>query len=289
MEPVAHPKGDEDHNIVATWWPHGSLHLSRSAVTFRPTNPAISPETWPLSDILNLACDPVTGTLTLLEGTRLDTRPCGGSGSGGSGSGGSSSTDPPPAQLPPKSRAVRLATTHVFVTSSGAGDGRMKSRSWVSDAKVDACRGCTKIFDLFRRKNHCRMCGDVFCAACCHKKHPSSAINLTREYQRVAAAPTLAEKACFPCSDAFERWNRWISAASSKGGEEEAKAEEPIGPLAADPAAAAAPFAAATQRALVAASSGEALRSVLVLINPFSGRRMAKQVRLEPSPLLKAS
>ena len=55
---------------------------------------------------------------------------------------------------------------------------------WEPDAEHSACMHCDKKFSLFRRRHHCRLCGDCLCDACCHwhlkvegSKHPQRVCN----------------------------------------------------------------------------------------------------------------
>ncbi|XP_069702850.1 RUN and FYVE domain-containing protein 2 isoform X1 [Periplaneta americana] len=41
------------------------------------------------------------------------------------------------------------------------GDGQ-----WASDKEVTHCKGCSKEFNITRRRHHCRNCGEIFCNAC---------------------------------------------------------------------------------------------------------------------------
>ncbi|KNC46388.1 uncharacterized protein AMSG_02841 [Thecamonas trahens ATCC 50062] len=38
--------------------------------------------------------------------------------------------------------------------------------AWVPDSAVSACQLCNQPFGLFRRRHHCRVCLDIFCATC---------------------------------------------------------------------------------------------------------------------------
>jgi hypothetical protein len=41
------------------------------------------------------------------------------------------------------------------------------AKEWVPDADRTKCRSCEGVFgNLFRRKHHCRLCGDIFCHDC---------------------------------------------------------------------------------------------------------------------------
>ena len=56
---------------------------------------------------------------------------------------------------------------------------------WVPDSEAKACFYCNSIFNTFRRKHHCRICGSVFCSKCCTK-------------QRIEPANLM--RICIPCS-----------------------------------------------------------------------------------------
>lgn len=42
---------------------------------------------------------------------------------------------------------------------------------WLDDDSAHDCKACRREFTLTRRKHHCRLCGHLFCSACC-KVHP---------------------------------------------------------------------------------------------------------------------
>ncbi|PSN57597.1 RUN and FYVE domain-containing protein 2 [Blattella germanica] len=37
---------------------------------------------------------------------------------------------------------------------------------WASDKEVSHCKGCSKEFNITRRRHHCRNCGEIFCNSC---------------------------------------------------------------------------------------------------------------------------
>ena len=40
------------------------------------------------------------------------------------------------------------------------------SNNWVPDDSTDKCLNCKKLFGMFLRKHHCRLCGYIFCYKC---------------------------------------------------------------------------------------------------------------------------
>ncbi|KDO24611.1 hypothetical protein SPRG_10143 [Saprolegnia parasitica CBS 223.65] len=61
---------------------------------------------------------------------------------------------------------------------------------WKPDAHSDRCNACVKKFRLFRRKHHCRVCGEIYCYKC-----------LQERYVRVPLAGTALTLACMWCVD----------------------------------------------------------------------------------------
>ena len=41
---------------------------------------------------------------------------------------------------------------------------------WTPDERVTSCARCAQPFTLFRRRHHCRVCGNCFCSACCKRR-----------------------------------------------------------------------------------------------------------------------
>ena len=62
---------------------------------------------------------------------------------------------------------------------------------WVPDSFSVRCARCVEPFTLWRRKHHCRLCGQVFCAACssCYVLLPPA----------VSGAPNTKARACMAC------------------------------------------------------------------------------------------
>ncbi|KAL7686789.1 putative FYVE zinc finger, PDZ domain, chaperonin Cpn60/TCP-1 family, Zinc finger, FYVE/PHD-type [Plasmopara halstedii] len=64
--------------------------------------------------------------------------------------------------------------------------GRQRSRSlkhfWMSDRSSKACYECEQLFTFFRRKHHCRSCGQIFCANCCTRLPQSFGGNKVDEF-----------------------------------------------------------------------------------------------------------
>lgn len=44
--------------------------------------------------------------------------------------------------------------------------------TWIEDDQRPACHACQIPFSFFRRRHHCRVCGEIFCSECCKLKVP---------------------------------------------------------------------------------------------------------------------
>lgn len=65
---------------------------------------------------------------------------------------------------------------------------------WVKNKDRASCVICWKSFNaIFRRRHHCRLCGDVICAACCSLRRTSATTLLHKEFQKV--------RVCHLCSN----------------------------------------------------------------------------------------
>jgi hypothetical protein len=78
------------------------------------------------------------------------------------------------------------------------------------DAEAPACNGCNASFGKLKRKHHCRLCGLVFCSACCSKKAPVPSRGEDR--------PALVCNECFPLLTGDPGSARSPPAAARRGG-----------------------------------------------------------------------
>lgn len=49
-------------------------------------------------------------------------------------------------------------------------NGSVFRRYWMPDSAVQECYECHERFTTFRRRHHCRFCGQIFCGKCCAKQ-----------------------------------------------------------------------------------------------------------------------
>eukprot|EP00051_Salpingoeca_urceolata_P010365 m.126669 g.126669 ORF g.126669 m.126669 type:complete len:346 (-) comp16683_c0_seq2:43-1080(-) len=80
-------------------------------------------------------------------------------------------------------------------------DRRSRLPSWQPDESTGNCTACQSQFTLFRRRHHCRSCGNIFCGACSSYKqtlahfginHP---VRVCRECDQCVARPVRAPRA----------------------------------------------------------------------------------------------
>lgn len=55
-----------------------------------------------------------------------------------------------------------------------------ESGAWVDKADINSCTNCQRNFSFFRRKHHCRCCGQIFCAACSQFQRIVATISTSR-------------------------------------------------------------------------------------------------------------
>ncbi|KAK7084327.1 hypothetical protein SK128_019117 [Halocaridina rubra] len=52
---------------------------------------------------------------------------------------------------------------------------------WLPDSTSVQCYECEEKFTTFRRRHHCRVCGQIFCSRCCNSMIPGKIIGYTGE------------------------------------------------------------------------------------------------------------
>lgn len=50
---------------------------------------------------------------------------------------------------------------------------------WMPDSVSKECYECCEKFTTFRRKHHCRVCGQIFCSHCCNQHIPGKIFGCT--------------------------------------------------------------------------------------------------------------
>lgn len=64
--------------------------------------------------------------------------------------------------LPRKKKRMKPATS----SNNPLKNGGIPKRYWMNDLFVSECLSCFKPFTAFKRKHHCRFCGQIFCSDC---------------------------------------------------------------------------------------------------------------------------
>lgn len=54
---------------------------------------------------------------------------------------------------------------------------------WMPDSVSKECYECCEKFTTFRRRHHCRVCGQIFCSQCCNEQIPGKIFGCTGKLQ----------------------------------------------------------------------------------------------------------
>eukprot|EP00923_Selenidium_pygospionis_P011263 GHVN01019527.1.p1 GENE.GHVN01019527.1~~GHVN01019527.1.p1 ORF type:complete len:277 (-),score=10.66 GHVN01019527.1:234-1064(-) len=73
------------------------------------------------------------------------------------------------------------------------------NRFWMPDAKCSVCYKCNAKFHAFRRRHHCRQCGQVFCHSC-------SSLKSSEEDDRLPPV-----RLCSTCANVLRKENRVVT------------------------------------------------------------------------------
>ncbi|KAJ1364049.1 hypothetical protein KIN20_024042, partial [Parelaphostrongylus tenuis] len=79
---------------------------------------------------------------------------------------------------PPRKLSDRLGNIFRTVNRQGLMDYSRSSfrQYWMPDSTGKECYQCEERFSTFRRRHHCRLCGQIFCSKCCNIHMPGSSL-----------------------------------------------------------------------------------------------------------------
>ena len=80
--------------------------------------------------------------------------------------------------MEPSSSQFVLSKLSGLLSGASAGENRQR-RYWMPDDLSLECAMCTSKFTSFRRRHHCRSCGQVFCSKCCSSFVPGRQMGYT--------------------------------------------------------------------------------------------------------------
>ncbi|KAJ8019885.1 1-phosphatidylinositol 3-phosphate 5-kinase [Holothuria leucospilota] len=83
-------------------------------------------------------------------------------------------------------RSLSLVMKQISNIRRGQADGSSFRQYWMPDSQCKECYECGEKFTTFRRRHHCRVCGQVFCHSCCNQEVASNTIGLI-EGERVCS------------------------------------------------------------------------------------------------------
>ena len=72
----------------------------------------------------------------------------------------------------------KLPLLVIFQTPQAYKDSDFK-QYWMPDSNCKQCYECGDKFNTFRRRHHCRICGQIFCSRCCNQEVPGKIMGYT--------------------------------------------------------------------------------------------------------------
>lgn len=72
----------------------------------------------------------------------------------------------------------KLNLFSTYVTDVSFQDSDLK-QYWMPDSQCKECYDCHEKFTTFRRRHHCRLCGQIFCSRCCNQEIPGKFMGYT--------------------------------------------------------------------------------------------------------------
>ncbi|KAI3355654.1 hypothetical protein L3Q82_004246 [Scortum barcoo] len=71
---------------------------------------------------------------------------------------------------------------------------------WMPDSQCKECYDCNEKFTTFRRRHHCRLCGQIFCSRCCNQEIPGKFMGYTADSGSIGEdLSALSDSPCSVC------------------------------------------------------------------------------------------
>ncbi|KAI4794762.1 hypothetical protein KUCAC02_031856 [Chaenocephalus aceratus] len=86
---------------------------------------------------------------------------------------GSRKSDTPLSNHDPRTAVqLRTALKRLKEIMEGKSQDSDLKQYWMPDSQCKECYDCNEKFTTFRRRHHCRLCGQIFCSRCCNQEIP---------------------------------------------------------------------------------------------------------------------
>uniref|UniRef100_A0A3Q4BCU0 1-phosphatidylinositol 3-phosphate 5-kinase n=1 Tax=Mola mola TaxID=94237 RepID=A0A3Q4BCU0_MOLML len=97
-----------------------------------------------------------------------------------SASDGTRKSDTPLSSHDPRTAVqLRTALKRLKEIMEGKSQNRDLKQYWMPDNQCKECYDCNEKFTTFRRRHHCRLCGQIFCSRCCNQEIPGKFMGYT--------------------------------------------------------------------------------------------------------------
>ncbi|KAF1382975.1 hypothetical protein PFLUV_G00149410 [Perca fluviatilis] len=93
---------------------------------------------------------------------------------------GSRKSDTPLSNHDPRTAVqLRTALKRLKEIMEGKSQDSDLKQYWMPDSQCKECYDCNEKFTTFRRRHHCRLCGQIFCSRCCNQEIPGKFMGYT--------------------------------------------------------------------------------------------------------------
>nr|XP_046260042.1 1-phosphatidylinositol 3-phosphate 5-kinase isoform X2 [Scatophagus argus] len=106
---------------------------------------------------------------------------------------GSRKSDTPLSSHDPRTAVqLRTALKRLKEIMEGKSQDSDLKQYWMPDSQCKECYDCNEKFTTFRRRHHCRLCGQIFCSRCCNQEIPGKFMGYTGDLRACTYCRKLA-------------------------------------------------------------------------------------------------